>query len=164
MKIPQAQERDQIELDLPIRLRLDAIAHPDGISLPQELDFLGDFDPLQLIFEANKTVEPKTSKVLLSMRMKRLAELIDRQLEKRSIAIQINQLPNSIERIHPSQRRHRRRRQQPVIPPRIAAHQRGRRKRADAVGQEPFVGEERMEITVASEGATRQAFTFRGWP
>src|SRR6266850_1115689 len=146
MEVAQAQEGNEIELDLSIRISFDSIANSNGIALPEEEHFLDDFDPFQLVIESNGTVELKAAEVFLAMGMEGVAKLINRELEEGTVAVEIDELADAV---HGRQGGGD---EQPVIAAGVAANESGRGESADAVGEQPFVVEEGVEMAVSVEG------------
>src|SRR6266850_6501526 len=152
MEVAQAQEGNEIELDLSIRISFDSIANSNGIALPEEEHFLDDFDPFQLVIESNGTVELKAAEVFLAMGMEGVAKLINRELEEGTVAVEIDELADAVHGIDAAEGRQGGGDEQPVIAAGVAANESGRGESADAVGEQPFGVEEGVEMAVRVEG------------
>src|SRR5262245_8951764 len=87
MKIPQADEWQERQLNpAPVR-RLHRVPNGRHVLLPQDQQLLANVRPFDLVFPPRAIAEVKPAKILVTPRMEPVGKLIDRNLVQRRALI-----------------------------------------------------------------------------
>lgn len=147
MEITQADEGEQMQADDAVARGLDRVADADAVALPDELEFLENTDILNEVFPAGGLIELKALEEAFPARVEGVAELVDGQFDGvLGSAIQVNQFADAVQGHDPPDRREGGGTQEAVITAGIASDDSGRCERSHAIGQQPFIAQERMKL------------------
>ena len=141
MEIAQTQQRLQVELERPgpplDGAGVDRVSHGGGVAAPRQLQLLRDGRAFDFIIPPGDMIERELRQVPLAARVDRVGKLIHAELVPD--ALEGDSFADAVDGHHAPDRRQQGGDEQPVVPAGVHADDRGRRERAEPVGQQPFL-------------------------
>jgi hypothetical protein len=153
VEVSHADEGEEVEFDLAVGGGFDGVAEADDVSFPEELEFFGDADAFDEVFPACGAVEFETAEEAVAARVEGIAELADGEFEELvGAAVEVEEFADAVDGHDATDGGYGGGAEEAMVAAGVAGDDGGGGEGTGAVGEEPLVVEEGVELAMGLDG------------